>query len=272
MDLHLSGRTAVVTGASKGIGLAITRALVAEGVSVVAGARHVGGDLAELARSSGEDSSGKSSGTVHPVAVDLTAPDGPATLVAAAQEAFGRLDLLVNNVGAARPRTGGFLSVTDEEWSDSLTINLLAAVRAVRSALPLLLASPSGAIVTVNSVNAVLPDPLVIDYSAAKSALASFSKSLSKEFGAQGLRVNTVSPGPVSTALWLSEDGVAARVARANGVDPAEVAKGAAAQSVTGRFTRPDEVADLVVFLASDRAANVTGADFLIDGGLTTML
>jgi NAD(P)-dependent dehydrogenase (short-subunit alcohol dehydrogenase family) len=269
MDLRLSGRTAVVTGASKGIGLAVVRALVGEGVDVVAGARHVAGELTELAEQTGESAE---PGSVHPVAVDLSTPDGPAALVAAAQDRFGRLDLLVNNVGAARPRTEGFLSVTDDEWIDSLTINLLAAVRAVRAALPLLLASGAGVVVTVNSVNAVLPDPLVIDYSAAKSALASFSKSLSKEFGPRGLRVNTVSPGPVSTSLWLSDDGVAARVAKANGLDPAAVAQGAAAQSVTGRFTRPDEVADLVLMLAGERTANVTGADFVIDGGLTTML
>jgi NAD(P)-dependent dehydrogenase (short-subunit alcohol dehydrogenase family) len=262
MDLHLSGKIAVVTGASKGIGLAITQALVSEGVSVVAGAREVSAELSRLAEA----------GSVHPVPVDLATPDGPARLIEAAIATFGGLDILVNNVGAVRPRTGGFLSVTDEDWTSTLTINFLAAVRTTRAALPHLLDRGAGTIVTVNSVNASLPDPLVIDYSAAKAALASFSKALSKEVGPQGIRVNTVSPGPVSTALWLGTDGVAATVARATGGDPEAVAKQAAGAAVTGRFTRPEEVADLVLLLASDRAGNTTGTDIVIDGGLISTL
>jgi len=258
MDLHLSGKAAVVTGASKGIGLAITKGLVDEGVDVVVGARAPTAELSRLV----------ARGRVHPVYVDLTTPDGPAELIAAALTEFGRLDILVNNVGAVQPRTGGFLSVSDDDWTATLTINFLVAVRTSRAALPHLLEHGRGVIVTVNSINASLPDPLVIDYSAAKAALASFSKSLSKEVGPRGVRVNTVSPGPVSTGLWLGDDGVAATVARSTGTAPADVAKHAAAESVTGRFTRPEEVADLVLLLASDRIANATGADFIIDGGL----
>jgi NAD(P)-dependent dehydrogenase (short-subunit alcohol dehydrogenase family) len=126
--------------------------------------------------------------------------------------------------------------------------------------------------VTVCSVNSFLPDPTVIDYSAAKAALANCSKSLSKEVGPRGIRVNTVSPGPVSTALWLGKDGVAETIAQASGGDADAVARQAALGMVTGRFTRPEEVADLVLLLASDRAGNVTGADFVIDGGLITTL
>jgi NAD(P)-dependent dehydrogenase (short-subunit alcohol dehydrogenase family) len=259
MDLHLTDKVAVVTGASKGIGLAIARALAAEGATVMAGARTTPTEL-------GPD------GRIHPVAVDLTTPDGPAKLVDAAVSAYGGLDILVNNVGAARPRTGGFLSVTDDDWSETLTINLLAAIRTTRAALPHLLDRGAGSIVTVNSVNAFLPDPLVIDYSAAKSALASFCKSLSKEVGPRGIRVNTVSPGPVSTDLWLGDGGVAATVAAAVGGAAEDIAAGAAKDMVTGRFTRPDEVADLVLLLASDRTGNVTGADFVIDGGLITTI
>ncbi len=129
-----------------------------------------------------------------------------------------------------------------------------------------------GTIVTVCSVNATLPDPLVMDYSAAKGALLNFCKSLSKEFGPQGIRVNTVSPGPVETDLWLGEHGMAHSVAAATGGNPDDVAKGAAGQSVTNRFTHPEEVAALVVMLASDQVGNVTGADHIIDGGLTTSL
>jgi NAD(P)-dependent dehydrogenase (short-subunit alcohol dehydrogenase family) len=259
MELQLSGKVAVVTGASKGIGLAVAAALAGEGVSVVAGARTAGPELTGLAERAG----------VRIVQVDLSTADGPARLVDAAVAAFGGLDVLVNNVGAVQPRTGGFLAVTDEEWMSALTINFLAAVRTTRAALPHLLARGAGSIVTVGSVNAALPDPLVIDYSAAKAALASFSKSLSKEVGGRGVRVNTVSPGPVSTGLWLGADGVAATIARAQGGgDPGAVADRAAGESVTGRFTRPQEVADLVLLLASERTANVTGADFAVDGGL----
>jgi NAD(P)-dependent dehydrogenase (short-subunit alcohol dehydrogenase family) len=262
MDLHLAGKVAVVTGASKGIGLAVTRALADEGVSVVAGARSMTEDLSRLTAAS----------PVRPVSVDLGTPDGPARLVAEAVAAFGGLDILVNNVGAVRPRLEGFLSVTDDDWISTLTINFLAAVRTTRAALPHLLAHGTGAIVTVCSVNSFLPDPLVIDYGVAKAALANFSKALSKEVGPQGIRVNTVSPGPVSTALWLGDDGVAAAIARAGGGEPEAVATQAANDSVTGRFTRPQEVADLVLLLASDRTGNVTGADFVIDGGLVTTL
>ncbi|HEX8933899.1 MAG TPA: SDR family oxidoreductase [Pseudonocardiaceae bacterium] len=154
----------------------------------------------------------------------------------------------------------------------SLTLNLMAAVRATRAALPLMLAAGNGAIVNVVSVNAFLPDPAVMDYSAAKAALANFSKSLSKEVGPQGIRVNTVSPGPVATDLWLGTDGVAATAARASGVPPEEVADSAVRSTATGRFTQPNEVADLVLLLVSQRAKNVTGTNITIDGGLTTTL
>ena len=112
----------------------------------------------------------------------------------------------------------------------------------------------------------------MLDYSAAKAALANFSKSLSKEVAEHNIRVNTVSPGPVSTELWLGDNGVAATVAQATGADASVVAQVAAADAPTGRFTTPEEVADLILFLASERAANITGADFTIDGGLIKTL
>jgi NAD(P)-dependent dehydrogenase (short-subunit alcohol dehydrogenase family) len=255
MDLRLNGQTAIVTGASRGIGLAITRGLVAEGVHVTAGALESSAELDELA----------GAGQVRVVEVDLAEPGGPARLVAAAGD---RIDILVNNVGAAPARPGGFGEITDEDWQASLTLNLMAAVRTTRAALPVMLAAGKGAIVTISSANAFLPDPAVMDYSAAKAALASFSKSLSKEAGPRGIRVNTVSPGPVATDLWLGDHGVAATVSRATGARPQDVQSHAAHQMVTGRFSRPDEVADLVLILASDRTANVTGADITIDGGL----
>jgi NAD(P)-dependent dehydrogenase (short-subunit alcohol dehydrogenase family) len=262
MDLNLEGRTALVTGGSKGIGLAIARALAAEGVTVVAGARTSSHELEDLTERA----------SVHAVEVDLGSPDGPARLVDEAVGRLGRLNILVNNVGAAHPRPGGFLEVTDDEWLDTLTINFLAAVRTTRAALPHLLGAAPAAIVTTASVNAMLPDPLVIDYSAAKGALANFNKSLAKELGPRGVRVNAVSPGPVSTDLWLGDGGMAKTLAQAGGDAPEAISARAAADSPTGRFTTPDEVAALVVLLASDRTNNVTGADYIIDGGLITTL
>jgi NAD(P)-dependent dehydrogenase (short-subunit alcohol dehydrogenase family) len=255
MDIDLAGRTAVVTGASKGIGLAVVRRLAASGARVIAGARSCPAELAELA----------TDGRVTAAEVDLADPAGPGRLIELAGDT---VDILVNNVGGARARPGGFLSITDDDWTTSLTLNLLAAVRATRAALPGMLAAGSGSIVMTCSVNARLPDPAVLDYSAAKAGLAGFAKALSKEVGPHGIRVNTVSPGPVATDLWLGHDGVAATVSQATGAKPADVESQAAGASVTGRFSRPEEVADLILYLASDRSANITGSDFTIDGGL----
>jgi NAD(P)-dependent dehydrogenase (short-subunit alcohol dehydrogenase family) len=252
MRLGLDGKRVVVTGASKGIGLAITRALADEGARVIAGSRTLSDELRELA----------DGGSVRHVAVDLARPDGPAQLIAAAAEE-GRLDVLVNNVGGVKVRTRGFLDVSDDDWQATFQLSFLSPVRTVRAALPHM--SAGATIVTVVSVNAFLPDPAVIDYSAAKAALANFSKSLSKELGPRGIRVNTVSPGPVSTDLWLGSGGVADTV---GGDAVAEQS----ALAATGRFTEPAEVADLVLLLAGDRAGNLTGSDVVIDGGLITTL
>lgn len=162
--------------------------------------------------------------------------------------------------------------MSDEEWQWALETNLMSAVRATRAAVPHLVASAPSAVVTVCSVNATLPDPGVIDYSAAKVALRSFCKSLSKELGPAGVRVNTISPGPVETALWLGAGGVAETIGAAQGVDPSTVREAAVAGTATRRFTRPEEVAQLALLLASETAGNVTGADLLIDGGMVTTI
>ena len=259
MDLGLLGKRVVVTGAGRGIGLAVVRGFVAEGAHVTAGSLKVTPELAELARH----------GSVTPVEVDLANTSGPGRLIEAAGD---HIHVLVNNVGIAPPRPAGFLTVTDEMWETTWNLNLMAAVRTTRAALPVMLAAGAGAIVNTGSVNSRLADPLVIDYSASKAALANFAKSLSKEFGPRGIRVNTVAPGPVATDLWLGPDGVAATVSAAGNIALDDVAAGAARQMVTGRFSRPEEVADIVLLLASDRTANVTGAEFTIDGGLLTTL
>jgi NAD(P)-dependent dehydrogenase (short-subunit alcohol dehydrogenase family) len=251
MDLGLQGRRAVVTGAGRGIGLAITRTLAAEGALVTAGSLSITDELAALAG-------------VDAVAVDLGTPTGPADLVRAA----GQVDILVNNVGLAPSRTAGFLAVTDEDWHTTWQLNLMAAIRATRAALPSMVEAGRGAVLFVSSVNARLADPAVVDYGAAKAALSDAAKALAAEFGPHGIRVNTVSPGPVATALWLGAGGVAETVSAATGLSPHEIAERAVSGAPTRRFSQPDEVADAVAFLVSDRALNITGADLRIDGGL----
>jgi NAD(P)-dependent dehydrogenase (short-subunit alcohol dehydrogenase family) len=150
MDLGLAGKTAVVTGGSKGIGLAVVRGLAADGVHVITGARTTSAELDELARG----------GSVQAVEVDLASPAGAGQLAALAGD---RIDILVNNVGSAPARTGGFLSITDDDWLATLSLDLMAAVRATRAVLPAMLAAGRGAIVTIASVNARLPDPAVMD-------------------------------------------------------------------------------------------------------------
>jgi NAD(P)-dependent dehydrogenase (short-subunit alcohol dehydrogenase family) len=258
MDLELTDKVAVVTGASKGIGFAVTRALAGEGAHVVAGARTTD-SLQNLDR-------------VAAMPVNLAAADGPGLLVRRAIEEHGRVDVLVNNVGAVRLRLDGFLGTSDAEFEWAMQMNFFIALRATRAAIPAMVKQGGGAIVNVASVNAFFqPDAGTIDYGAAKAALVNLSKSLAQEFGPKGIRVNCVSPGPVETDLWLGEHGVAATVAAATGVD-ADAARATVVAGIggfaTGRFTTPEEVATLVTVLASARTGNVTGANFVIDGGL----
>jgi NAD(P)-dependent dehydrogenase (short-subunit alcohol dehydrogenase family) len=258
MDLMLTDKVAVVTGASKGIGLAITKALADEGALVVAGARSVA-SLEGLER-------------VTAVAVDLADPAGPAALVERALDDHGRIDVLVNNMGGVRLRLDGFLALGDDEFEWAMQMNFFTTLRATRAALGPMVEQGSGSIVNVASVNSFFqPDGGTIDYGAAKAAVVNLAKSLAQEFGPKGIHVNCVSPGPVSTDLWLGEGGVADTVAKATGVD-ADTARAAVVASIggfaTNRFTTPEEVATLVVLLASPRTANVTGANYVIDGGL----
>jgi NAD(P)-dependent dehydrogenase (short-subunit alcohol dehydrogenase family) len=258
VDLLLEGKTAVVTGAGKGIGFAVAKALAHEGASVVAGS---------LATDTLTGLAG-----VTAVAVDLTDPAGPTRLVQRALDDHGRVDILVNNVGATRVRLDGFLAVTDEDFEWAMQMNFYTALRATRAVLPSMVGHGSGAIVNIASVNAFYqPDGATVDYGAAKAAVLNLTKSLAQEFGPRGVHVNAVSPGPVSTDLWLGDDGVAHTVAAKTGVDPDTARKQIVAGMggiPTGRFSTAEEVATLVVLLASERSANVTGANFVIDGGL----
>ncbi|MFE3670302.1 oxidoreductase [Streptomyces goshikiensis] len=261
MDLELTGKVAVVTGASKGIGLAITESFLREGGRVVAGSRSETRELAAL----------RETYDVTFVAGDLALGEGVDALIQAAMERHGRIDVLVNNVGATEPRTD-FLTIDDAQWQHGFELNFFSAVRASRAALPHLFADGGGAIINITSLNARLPFPSVVDYSAAKAALTSLTKALSEEFAPRGVRVNAIAPGPVRTPFWTAPGGFAETVAAGAGTTAQEAMDVVVPQQMgisTGRFTEPQEVADLALFLASPRAANITGAEFLIDGGQT---
>ncbi|WP_306191051.1 MULTISPECIES: SDR family NAD(P)-dependent oxidoreductase [unclassified Streptomyces] len=259
MDLHLKDKAAVVTGASKGIGLAVVEKLADEGAKVVAGSRTSTPELDALAAKH----------DIAIVSVDLSTTKGAERLVQQAVEQYGRVDILVNNVGAAEPRES-FLEVSDADWQRIFDLTFFSAVRVSRAALPHLVQDGGGAIVNISSINARLPFPMVVDYSAAKAALTNLNKALSEEFAPRGVRVNAVSPGPVRTPFWTAPGGFADATAAAAGVTAQEALDVVVPQSMgitSGRITEAHEVADLTLFLASPVASNITGAEIVIDGG-----
>jgi NAD(P)-dependent dehydrogenase (short-subunit alcohol dehydrogenase family) len=255
MNLGLQGKTAIITGASRGIGLATAKILAQEGARVFGAARQITPELAEI--------------SPHALEVDLSQPGGAERLLEHVMQNAEGLDILINNLGAGDAVSlGGFLDVTDEQWRANLDITLMSAIWMSRAAMPHLLKS-RGAILNVSSINSKVPSNGPIAYTTAKTALAALSKSLAEEFGPQGVRVNTVSPGAVRTSLWEGENRFGSSVANAFGLEhdvflselPARF------QMTTGRITEAEEVANLIAFLVSDRIPNVVGADYVIDGG-----
>jgi NAD(P)-dependent dehydrogenase (short-subunit alcohol dehydrogenase family) len=264
MDLNLHDKIAVVTGASKGIGLATTRTLLQEGVRVVAVSRGTTPAFDAL----------DGPGLVH-VAADLMNPEAPARVMSRAKDVFGGLDILVNNAGGPPPGVKlprfSFLAPTDADWRAMFEFNLFSAVRAIRAAVPLMLERGGGAIVNVSTGLARQPPTMNVDYSAAKAGLNTLTKALSEEFAPQGIRVNTVSPGPVRTAWWTDEGGAADIIAAQAGTDRDSVMDTIAPEMMkltTGRLVDPQEVADVIALLVSPRSASTTGSDFVVDSGL----
>jgi NAD(P)-dependent dehydrogenase (short-subunit alcohol dehydrogenase family) len=253
MDLQLDGRVAVVTGASTGIGRATALALVAEGASVVGASRRPPPD---------DDVKGITS-----VLVDLASNDGPESVVRQAMELHGRLDILVNNAATGEISLDP-LEQDDRTWIDTLNLNLLAAVRATRAAMPHLLAS-GGVIVNVTSVNGRVPAAEAPAYSASKAALLNFGKAISSHYAPRGVRVVTISPGLTATPMWLGPDGTAARLEGLGAGEAAAIAEGVANSTPLKRFLAPEEIANCICFVASPRASAVTGAEFVVDGGVT---
>ncbi|MGH3804378.1 MAG: SDR family NAD(P)-dependent oxidoreductase [Pseudonocardiaceae bacterium] len=260
MELNFTNRTAVVTGGSKGIGLALCGALVAEGAKVVVGSRGDSGGLASL----------RERGDVTAVSVDLATPTGPAELIRTAVDAHGGIDILVNNVGASEAAAAS-TDFDDEQWQRVFDVTFFSAVRAVRSALPAMKGREDACIVNVSSLNTRLPQGAIAPYCAAKAALTNLSKAWAEELGPQGIRVNTVSPGPVRTPFWTEPGAFADFLAAKAGTDAQDFMDRVLPEQLsvtTGRVSEAEEVADLVMFLASDRARNISGADYIIDGGM----
>jgi NAD(P)-dependent dehydrogenase (short-subunit alcohol dehydrogenase family) len=263
MDLEFEDMVAVVTGASQGIGLATALTLRAEGARVVAVSRSTSPEL----------DAALDDALVH-VSADLSTPEGPAQAVAAAVERFGRLDVLVNNAGGPPPGVTmprfSFDQLDDDDWTAMLDFNVLSTVRAIRAALPHLL-ERGGSIINVSSTHAHVPSGVNVDYGVAKAGINNLTQALSEEFGPRGVRVNTVSPGPVRTSWWTKDGGAADVLAQATGSDRDTVLDKSAAEMMnltTGRLIDPQEIADVIVLLASPRSASTTGSDLVVDAGL----
>lgn len=248
----LADKRVLVTGGTKGAGKAIADRLRAAGAQVIATAR--------TAPAAGNPA--------HFLAADLRTPAGIAALLAAVAERWGGVDILINNVGGSAAPSGGFAALTDADWHEELNVNLLAAVRLDRGLLPGMLAQGTGVILHIGSIQRSMPLPdATLAYAAAKAALVTYSKGLSKEVSPQGVRVLTVSPGFIQTeaATRLVE-----RLAAQAGSDYDTALQGLMASLggiPMGRPAYPEEVAELVAFLVSNRAAYLSGTEFVIDGG-----
>ncbi len=255
MDLDLTGRVAVVTGASTGIGRATAKALAAEGAHVVGVSRRPpDGDVPRVSF----------------FAADLADPEAPTQMIEHAVGTHGRLDILVNNAAIGRV-SEGFLGEAPLQWLGTFNVNLMAAVRAMQAAIPHML-QRGGAIVNVTSVNGRMPSKDAASYSASKAALLNLGKAVATEYARKGIRVVTVSPGLTATPMWLGPDGVGRQIAARTGGNADEIANAAAARTPLGRFLAPEEVAACICFLVSSRASAVTGTEVVVDGGLTPTL
>jgi 3-oxoacyl-[acyl-carrier protein] reductase len=257
MELGLAGRRAIVTGGSKGLGKAIAAELLAEGAHVVLCSRHEG-ELEETAAELRKDG-----GTVIALVCDVTDPDQVTEFTDAAAAALGGgIDILVNNAGGARP--GRFETLTDADWQEDFEVKALSQIRCTRAALPWLRQSAAPRVININAVYARYPDPAFLASSVNRASCLSLAKALSIELGHEGILVNSVNIGFVTTPQW---ENIHRR--RAPDKPAEEFFAGLAAQEVPlGRFGRPDEVAGIVAFLAGDRASYITGASIDVAGGM----
>ena len=245
MDLGLAGTVCLVTGSTAGIGFEVATRLTAEGAHVVSTGRR-----------------GEGPGELH-VQADLTERGAADRLVSATVERFGRIDGLVNNAGGTDIRK--LAELTDDDWQRSFELNLMTAVRTTHAALPHM--RSGGAIVNVSSTAAKRPSLGMPDYSVLKAALLSYSRLVADLHAGDGIRCNAVTPGPTATDAWLGRGGLAEQQG-----DRDEVLAKVAAGRPLGRLAEPGEIADVIVFLLSPRAAYVTGAAWSVDGGTVPII
>jgi NAD(P)-dependent dehydrogenase (short-subunit alcohol dehydrogenase family) len=251
--LELEGNRALVTGGTKGIGEAIAAALREAGATILITAR----SLPKYPPNPDQF-----------IAADLSTAEGCTAVAAAARDRLGGVDIIVHVVGGSSAPAGGFAMLDDKEWEKALNQNLMAAVRIDRALLPWMIAQGSGVIIHITSIQSRLPLPeATIAYAAAKAALSNYSKALSKEVSPKGVRVIRVSPG------WVETDGavgLVTEIARQNATDyegGRKIVMNSLGGIPIGRPAKPREVADLVAFLSSARAASISGAEYVIDGG-----
>lgn len=259
MELGLKGKTVLVTGGSKGIGRATARALAAEGARVMICSRSV--PALEEAAGAIRRETGQ---TVEIVAADLSLLDGVESATAAAIQRLGRLDVLVNNAGAIKG--GDFLAIPDEEWMTGWSLKLLGYIRMARAVLPQMRGQGGGRIVNVVGMAARNPATSYMMGGAANAALINFTKALADLGAPSNILVTAVSPGPVKTDRW---DSLQRQQAAAAGKDLETFVKEQNRSFPLGRIALPEEVADLVCFLASDRASFLTGIAITVDGGMS---
>ncbi len=251
--LGLEGKRVLVTGGTKGLGAAVVQALRDAGAHVVATARTVPETAAP---------------GLHYIPADLMTAYGCSAVAGQVLAHFGGIDVLVHVLGGSSAPAGGFAALGDEEWRREIDQNLMPAVRLDRALLPAMLAQGTGVIIHVTSIQHQLPLPeSTTAYAAAKAALSTYSKSLSKEVAPKGIRVVRVSPGWIETDAAVA---LAQRLAQEAGTDyegGKKIIMKALGGIPLGRPAKPDEVADLIAFLASPRAAAITGTEYVIDGG-----
>jgi len=250
---ELSGKIALVTGGTKGTGMAIAERLLQAGATVIITARNA---------------PEKENSNLHFIASDLSKAEGTQKVVSEVLSAYGRLDILVNNLGSSTTPAGGFSALTDDDWVSTLQANLLAPVRLDRGFIPQMIDQRQGVIIHIASIQGKLPlYDSTLPYAAAKAGLINYSKGLSKEVSAKGVRVLTVSPGWINTGAAKAFLGEIARNANSTVEEAQQSVMDALGGIPYGRPAEPEEVAELVGFLVSTRAKYLTGTEFVIDGG-----